>query len=137
MMSSKTKGQILPFKLPENQDIEHPRSIEEVRRDWFAGMIGGALHKFYPATSWLVDIHATQEGGIAQIRCPRISTKYGMVIRLTTDQSELVARAMRAGGELLERFRVARNARKTQDDLAKVPKLINGEARHAAKGEIT
>lgn len=91
--------------------------------------IGNALGRAYPTHPWLVDVDVV--GGIASVRCPEISSEYGMVIHLTHDTATMEQKAVRFAGELLERFRVSR-VRAAFDHLNR---NVRGDVVTAAKGE--
>lgn len=65
------------------------------------------LNKHYPGHLWAV--HVNSEGGVMVIKNFRISFQYGMVLHLrNVYQDPTLKRVIRAGGELLERARMAR-----------------------------
>ena len=67
-----------------------------------------ALHSAYPGHLWAVDVHENQ--GVANVRNLMLSGQWGFVLKLslTYSASDFRKRVIRAGGELLERYRVAR-----------------------------
>ena len=84
--------------------------------------IGRALATHYKHTKWLVDVNIA--GGIATISCPDISRLYGMTIHLTHSMEDTEAKAVRFGGELLERFRISRET----GDTSRVKRDLKGDA---------
>lgn len=84
--------------------------------------VGTALGRFYPHTTWLVDVNLA--GGVVNISCPTISRKYGMVLHLTRDNTDLEVQAVSRAGELLERFRVSRETGRSDH----LKRSIDGEA---------
>ena len=60
------------------------------------------LYRKYPGYLWAV--HVNSKGGMLNIFCPIISTRYGYTIRLSeVYQDPQLKCVMRAGGEILER----------------------------------
>jgi len=70
--------------------------------------IGEALNNSYPGHLWAVRVQSKQ--GIATIHNMALSDSWGYVIKLDNvySASHLVKRGIDAGGEILERFKVAR-----------------------------
>lgn len=70
--------------------------------------IAEALNGHYPGHLWAVRVQSKQ--GVATIHNMALSDKWGYVIKLdkTYSASHLAQRGVQAGGEILERFRVAR-----------------------------
>ena len=108
--------------------------VMQAERDRHAGIIGRVLTKHYPAVNWLVDIKIDKTGGVAFIRVPDISIKYGMVVKLTASQLVLEYETEKAGGELLERFNISRTINAGRD-IIHLKRSADGEAIGAAKGE--
>jgi hypothetical protein len=73
-----------------------------------AKQIGDTLHRAYPGHAWLVHVDGKQ--GIAIIRNMMLSAQWGYVLRLPEiySASSLDFDTKRAGGEILERFRMRR-----------------------------
>lgn len=92
--------------------------------------VGKALGRAYPTHPWFVD--ASEDGTTVRVMCPAISTEYGMVIHVHQINHELEAKAVRMGGELLERFNVSR----VEADFTGVDRKINGQARLASQGGV-
>lgn len=107
----------------------------QAARDYKAGIVGRTLVKHYPWVNWLVDIKMDKDGGLAYIRVPEISTKYGMIVMLTEVQPALEYETRKAGGELLERFNVSRGENAGRD-IIQLRRGADGEAIGAQKGEI-
>lgn len=80
---------------------------DALKADGICKTIGAALVKHYPHRRWYVE--ASIQGGIAKVMCPSISMLHGFVIhiRSVTDDN-LQKRAISAGGEILERFKLSR-----------------------------
>jgi hypothetical protein len=91
--------------------------------------IGKALGRAYPQHPWMVAM--SDDGSVAQIVCPAISSEFGMVIHVNQINEELERKAVRMGGELLERFRVSRTAA----DFSHLSRDARGSAHGAARGE--
>lgn len=70
--------------------------------------IGEALNTAYPGHLWAVRVQSKQ--GIATIHNMALSDQWGYVIKLDNiySGSHLIQRSMQGGGEILERFKVAR-----------------------------
>lgn len=66
------------------------------------------LTKHYPGHLWAVNVDSHQ--GIATIQNMRLSGRWGFVLKLRdlAYEDEIAREAMRAGGELLERYRLSR-----------------------------
>lgn len=96
------------LELTDNPDIELEDMI-------MARNIAEALHKQYPGHLWAVTCEGAN--GIATVRNLRLSGIYGFVLKINDlkGHSALVRNALQAGGELLERYRMARG-RFNQDE---------------------
>lgn len=70
--------------------------------------IADILHRHYPGHLWAVNVDG--RNGVANIRDLLLSGQWGYVLKLTTvfSASEFGRDVVRAGGEILERFRVER-----------------------------
>lgn len=80
---------------------------EALRADMICKAIGAALRKHYPNRAWYVDI--SLKGGAAKILSPSISMRHGFVVHIhnrTIDEIEKMA--VRAGGQILEMFKLSR-----------------------------
>jgi hypothetical protein len=91
--------------------------------------IGKAISRAYPHHPWLVQM--SDDGTVAQVTCPAITTEYGMVLHVHQLNDALERKAVRMAGELLERFSVSR----TQADFSHILRDRRGGALGAAKGE--
>lgn len=79
--------------------------------------IANKLNQHYPGHLWAV--HINSEQGYATIKNFRISTKYGMFIKLSTIYADRsLKKVVRFAGELLERAEMKRG--KSNMELAKV-----------------
>lgn len=80
------------------------------------------LHRTYPGHLWAVDI---QGGTVLNVRNMALSGQWGFTLRLPTiySASEFDRQLVRAGGELLERYRVSRsrNMSLVSDQIAALP----------------
>jgi len=74
----------------------------------FAKEMAEALHAAYPNHLWAVTCES--EKGIATIRNMMLSGDWGYILRLPTiySMSQFKHKVLHAGGEILERFRLAR-----------------------------
>lgn len=102
-----------------------------IKADRLCRHIGTELRKAYPGRNWHVEVDLT--GGVAKIRCPNISMKYGYLMKVTDNTHELTRRAKMAGGEILERFRLSRS-RASSGDVFDLKSNIAGESMHAKAG---
>lgn len=74
---------------------------------WIAKQIGVDLMKTYPNRQWLVDVDTQNQ--VVVISCPSLSKRMGMRLHMRRDTvADLIPRARRAAGEILERFGVSR-----------------------------
>lgn len=73
-----------------------------------AKQIADVLGRHYPNHPWMVHVNGKQ--GIAVIRNRMLSGQWGYVLKLkdVISATDLDAKAMKAGGEILERFRLKR-----------------------------
>ena len=77
---------------------------------WIANKIGTALVNTYPGRQWGVRVDLP--GGVMVILCPSVSSEKGYHLHLKGDTIDTMeARAVRAGGEILERYGISRNRR--------------------------
>lgn len=85
------------------------------------------LHKHYPGHLWAVTCDGTK--GIATIRNLMLSGDWGFILKLPAiySASEWDKRVVMAGGEVLERYRIARaGAERTMDQMIAAPKDFSG-----------
>lgn len=70
--------------------------------------VSEVLHKHYP--DWLWAVNVDHRSGMIDIRNVHLTGQYGYRLKMgaTYSASSLERDAIRAGGEILERFRVAR-----------------------------
>lgn len=104
---------------------------EAVRADVVCKTIGGALVKHYPGRVWHVDV--TLKGGAAKIMCPSISMIYAYVLLLDRHAHDLEAATVRAGGQILEMFRLSRDKGATGGE-ERLQRDLRGEVIQAATG---
>lgn len=67
------------------------------------------LHKHYPGYLWGVNVDS--KGGVMKVFNLTLSGQWGFVIKLAQLDPEY-RKVMRAGGEILERYRLSRSRRK-------------------------
>ena len=87
--------------------------------------IAEALNTKYPGHLWAVRVRGEQ--GIATIHNLMLSAEYGYLLKLENNYSisDLIARAVRGAGEILERFKQVRG--KVDDDsIASMPMNVKG-----------
>lgn len=94
-----------------------------------AKQMAETLHKHYPEHLWGVSVNA--QAGMADIRNMALSGEFGYRMKIGTHftASDWDLRVKRAGGEILERYRVARG-RADNEQLAYLPTDFSG--RHKA-----
>lgn len=95
-----------------------------------ATKVGNALRKHYRGRSWVVS--ANPVGRVVTVYCPEISLRHGFVLHLDKLAIQLEQAAIKAGGEILERF--GQNRHNTGG--ATLLRDSRGEAIAAAKGGI-
>jgi hypothetical protein len=112
----------------ESADIEEMQTFLKTRgiRD----TIGKALGKAYPTVKWLVSVSG--DGTVAQIVAPDLTSEYGMTIHTDQIGIDLEAKAVRFGGELLERFNVSRMT----GDTSSVVRNVRGDSIHGKAGGV-
>ena len=94
-------------------DIDTARSVAEV------------LHRHYPGHLWAV--HASADTGIVTIQNLRLSGRWGFVIRLQElNRDRTLRMVVRAGGELLERWRLSRGQFR-ENEIEDRPVNVRGE----------
>lgn len=85
------------------------------------------LHKHYPGHLWAVTCDGRK--GIATVRNLALSGEWGFVLHLPQiySASEWDKRVVRAGGEILERYRISRASHdRVADQIAAAPKNFAG-----------
>lgn len=88
-----------------------------------AGQVAEMLTKHYPGHPWAVT--ADHKGGVIVIKNLGFSFTYGYVLKIADDDGpRLHVEIMRAGGEILERFRVPRARAQEEDYRDKIPQMI-------------
>lgn len=88
-------------------DSKHDTSANDMI---LAKEIGDTLHNHYPGHLWAVEVDG--KNGVANIRDLLVSGRMGYLLKLTTmySASEFKRDVIRAGGEILERYRLRRGA---------------------------
>lgn len=83
---------------------------------WIAKAVGTKLVSVYPGRQWGVQVNA--EGGMMIISCGSLSTEKGYHIHMNGQNvNDLQAKAVRAAGEILERYGVSRNRLVNEDEI--------------------
>ena len=116
---------IVTFDSPDEAQVA-------LKADEVCKQIGQILVKHYPKRRWFVEVSI--KGGVAQIQCPSISMQYGYSLHIhNKTHDELTRGVIRAGGQLLEMFKLSRErgARGGEEHLLRDSR---GEALHAATG---
>jgi hypothetical protein len=84
------------------------------------------LHKHYPGHLWAVNID--EEGGVITVMNLALSGKWGFLLKLKTVQEDPDLKSvMRAGGELLERYRLRRGGYRP-GELSTLQRNFRGDA---------
>lgn len=94
-----------------------------------AKQMAETLHKHYPGHLWAVTCEGAK--GIATVRNLALSGNWGFILKLRDhySASSFEREVMRAGGELLERFKL-RAGRANQDAIAALPLDFAGRHVH-------
>ena len=105
---------------------------DAIKADNICKAIGHALVQHYPHRQWYVDVSIA--GGVAKVMCPSISMLHGYTIHIKSETTDnLEKKAIRAGGEILERFKLSRNqSAKGGEEL--ILRDARGEALNALTG---
>lgn len=138
MIRIATERDIHRIKNLDGEKVQEMSAAEKARldaQDWYAKIVGTTLVKNYPEIQWKVTIRMGKTGGIAYIQVPAISSQFGMIVHLSDTALVLEEEAKAGGGELLERFGIARSGAKAQNDLLHLRRDVRGEAIGARKGE--
>lgn len=93
-----------------------------VQKELIEAKAGRHLIAVYPGHLW----HVECEGGLLQIQCPSVNKVYGFTMKLEDIDVDLMA-LTRAGGEILERSRVARHKAATLDDIGSADRNLLGD----------
>jgi hypothetical protein len=111
--------------------VNSPEELQAFRRSRQArDAIGKALGRAYPDHPWLVMMSG--DGTAAQVMCPAITQEFGMVIHVNQINEELERKAVRMGGELLERFNVSR----VVADFDGIQRNSRGSSIHGQQGGV-
>ncbi|MEO5329348.1 MAG: hypothetical protein H7829_14035 [Magnetococcus sp. THC-1_WYH] len=104
-----------------NQTINQSMTHEQQQ----AARVGEVLWRAYPGYRWAV----TVVGGLVRIRNLDLSGRWGFDISLETLKTDpLMKKVIMAGGEILERYRLAR-AGADADQINALPRWTTGEAK--------
>jgi hypothetical protein len=103
---------------------------DDINRDklemWLAKQIGTAIAKKYPNRQWGVRVNV--QGQLAIITCDDLSLLNGYHLLFNRDTvHDLQLRAVKAAGEVLERFNVSRNIIFDPDIMETVLRDFRGE----------
>jgi hypothetical protein len=127
-------GQITRLEMGQNPETPFEKAAAQAQ-NFYAGIVGPVLVTHYPGVSWKVTVRVERSGATVYIQVPKISLKYGMVIRIPPSIPELEHEAMKAGGELLERFNIGRRGT-TESDLKSLPTDVFGQVKGSDAGEL-
>lgn len=108
-MTKMTRGGPDPVHTDYNyvDDMESASSKVGKMEMWIAKKIGSALVNKYPGRQWGVRVDVP--GGVMVILCPSVSNEKGYHMHLKGDTiNTMELRAIRAGGEILERYGISR-----------------------------
>lgn len=93
---------------------------------WIARAIGTKLVKTYPNRQWSVNVDGPNE--VMVIQCPSLSTRKGYVIRISgLSIPQLEEKAVRAAGEILERYGVTRGRNQDPNEFDHLPQTVRDE----------
>lgn len=113
-------------------DANAPQTGEEFNQDrmrlefWMAKQIGTDLMKHYPGRQWHIDCDTVN--GVVIISCHSVSKRKGYYINLGKHTiAELIVRARKAAGEILERYNVSRSRILDPQTLEGLERDINDE----------
>lgn len=102
-----TKGKEPGFDLNTPQEGESHEAQAMRLEFWLAKQIGQDLCRTYPGRQWHVDMDS--RNGVLIIGCPSLSKRMGYRLHVKRDTvADLIPRARRAAGEILERYGVSR-----------------------------
>jgi hypothetical protein len=88
-------------------DSQDEEAIKLRTEFWIAKQIGTDLMRTYPNRQWFVDVDCRNQ--VVVISCPSLSKRMGYRLHMKRDTvADLIPRARRAAGEILERFGVSR-----------------------------
>lgn len=112
--------------------IEIAQSADRtIEADKICRYVGWVLKKHYPNRDWYVDVSLS--GGVIKIQSPSISMNYGFVLHLDKNLMVLEKDVVRAGGQILEMFKLSREkGAKGGEEL--ILRDARGEALQAAGG---
>lgn len=92
-----------------------------------AHFIGGELKRHYPLRVWAVQPQVDQ--GVVDIFLLDATGRWAYTLHLAHKTFEILGReAVRAGGEILERFNLSREKRFNRDHVETLSRNIRGEA---------
>jgi hypothetical protein len=102
----KGKDSVVDYNTPQT---DNSHEAQAMRMEFYiAKQIGEDLCKTYQGRQWGVDVDSRNE--VIIISCPSLSKRMGYRLHMKRDTiADLIPRCRRAGGEILERFGVARS----------------------------
>lgn len=93
---------------------------------WIAKRVGSALVNKYPRREWGVKVNIP--GQMVIVMCPSLSQKNGYHIKMMgMTVHDLAARAVKAGGEILERYNLSRERRFDPDQIETLDRTVDDE----------
>lgn len=99
----------------------------EKAESWIARNIGNALEKAYPDRDWRITVDAIN--GIVMIQAPLIEAEKGYFMHMKNKTiHDLERQAVKAAGEVLERFNLTRNKRWNPEHLEDLTRDARGNA---------
>lgn len=104
---------------------------EAIKAEQVCKAVGRALVRHYPHRHWYVDVSI--RGGVVKIQCPAISLQFGYVLHLNKTPASLEREVVRAGGQILEMFKLSRE-RGARGGEASLARNARGEVIQAATG---
>jgi len=89
-------------------NLEDSETVNQAKLEYhIARQVGTRLETKYPGREWGVRPDLT--GGIVEIFCFALSGKHAYLLHMDCNLHELIEKALRAAGEILERYGVTRN----------------------------
>lgn len=122
MLGREFKRQLNPYDIQQS-DLPLSGAGETLRNNIMATLL-----KYYPSMSPGWDVVVDERGGIVQLRNLRLSGRMGCILKITRIDPEMRS-IIRNGGELLERYRIARSRYVSPEKTVEIERDFRGEAK--------